>query len=193
MPRTEKQNAEIRERTKALILDASLRLFAQKGYHGTSINDIAKEAGISKGLAYNYFPSKQAIAEGIIQNMLKIGEELAKEFYKPVDPFERLDNMLEASFNYIKENEDYWKLILNFSLQPDVLDYAMMISKEFNDKLLAEIKSILKKLGVKNPAMEARLLGAMVDGVSLHYITDKTSVDLKKVKKAILDKYKPAE
>ena len=191
MPRTEEQNIQIREKTKTVILDAALRLFAKKGFHGTSISDIAKEAGVSKGLAYNYFESKIAIAEGIIQSMVKMGAELAEKFKVPEEPYDKLKVLLDLSFDFLKINEDYWKLILSFSLQPDVIDYALKLSRGFNDKLLHDIEDIMKKLKVKNPAMEARLLGAMVDGASLHYIFDKDSVDLDKYKKAILKKYKP--
>lgn len=191
MPRTEEQNIQIREKTKTVILDAALRLFAKKGFHGTSISDIAKEAGVSKGLAYNYFESKIAIAEGIIQSMVKMGAELAEKFKVPEEPYDKLKVLLDLSFDFLKTNEDYWKLILSFSLQPDVIDYALKLSRGFNDKLLHDIEDIMKKLKVKNPAMEARLLGAMVDGASLHYIFDKDSVDLDKYKKAILKKYKP--
>lgn len=191
MPRTEEQNIQIREKTKTVILDAALRLFAKKGFHGTSISDIAKEAGVSKGLAYNYFESKIAIAEGIIQSMVKMGAELAEKFKVPEEPYDKLKVLLDLSFDFLKVNEDYWKLILSFSLQPDVIDYALKLSRGFNDKLLHDIEDIMKKLKVKNPAMEARLLGAMVDGASLHYIFDKDSVDLDKYKKAILKKYRP--
>ncbi len=43
------------------ILKTALKLFSQKGYYATSIDDITREAGISKGLIYNYFKSKEEI------------------------------------------------------------------------------------------------------------------------------------
>ena len=53
MPRTKEQFEEIRSRTKQKILESALELFAEKGFKGTSISEIAKTANISKGLAYN--------------------------------------------------------------------------------------------------------------------------------------------
>ena len=44
---------------KQEILDAAIKVFARKGYEKTSISDIAKEIGISQGLCYRYFPSKE--------------------------------------------------------------------------------------------------------------------------------------
>lgn len=52
---------------KQEILDAAIRVFSKKGYDRTSISDIAKEIGISQGLCYRYFPSKEAIYDAGIE------------------------------------------------------------------------------------------------------------------------------
>lgn len=49
------------------LLDAALALFVEKGYAHTSVAEIARTAGISKGAVYLYFPSKQAILEGLVR------------------------------------------------------------------------------------------------------------------------------
>ena len=59
-PRTPQQFEEIREEKMTLIMDIALEHFANEGYHTTTINHIARHAGISKGLMYNYFESKEA-------------------------------------------------------------------------------------------------------------------------------------
>lgn len=48
------------------LLDAALALFTEKGYAHTSVAEIARKAGVSKGAVYLYFPSKQAILEGLV-------------------------------------------------------------------------------------------------------------------------------
>ena len=60
-PRTEEQFKEIRDQKKQKILDAALEIFAEEGYYPSSISKIAKKAGISKGLIYNYFSSKEEL------------------------------------------------------------------------------------------------------------------------------------
>jgi AcrR family transcriptional regulator len=49
------------------LLDAALALFVDKGYAHTSVAEIARRAGVSKGAVYLYFPSKQAILEGLVR------------------------------------------------------------------------------------------------------------------------------
>lgn len=49
------------------VLDAALALFIEKGFAGTRVEDVAKRAGLSKGAVYLYFPSKEALIEGLIR------------------------------------------------------------------------------------------------------------------------------
>lgn len=49
------------------VLDAALALFVEKGFASTRVEDIASRAGLSKGAVYLYFPSKEAILEGLVQ------------------------------------------------------------------------------------------------------------------------------
>ncbi len=54
------------EERKAEILSAAIRVFARKGYDKTSISDIAKEIGISQGLCYRYYTSKEEIYDAAL-------------------------------------------------------------------------------------------------------------------------------
>ena len=58
-PKTVVQNKIIRQEKKDLILRTALIVFAQEGYHASSVNKIADKANISKGLLYTYFESKE--------------------------------------------------------------------------------------------------------------------------------------
>jgi AcrR family transcriptional regulator len=54
------------ERTRAVLLDAAKRLFVSKGYHGTSMREIADEAGLALGGIYNHFGNKEDIFVGVL-------------------------------------------------------------------------------------------------------------------------------
>lgn len=77
-PRTTEQYDKIRQQRKQQILDVALSLFANDGFHASSISKIAKSANISKGLMYNYFESKDdlllAIVETGLEEMMSIFE-----------------------------------------------------------------------------------------------------------------------
>lgn len=59
-------NTDLRQQ----ILETALRLFTTAGYFNTSVHDIRREAGISVGAIYHYFPSKEAIAKALYDQLL---------------------------------------------------------------------------------------------------------------------------
>ena len=69
-PRTSEQFEEIREGKRRQILDAAIECFATTGYHAVSISDLAKHAGVSKGLMYNYFSSKDELLKTIFHEVM---------------------------------------------------------------------------------------------------------------------------
>ena len=69
-PRTSKQFKEIREGKHRQILDAAIECFATTGYHAVSISHLAMHAGISKGLMYNYFASKDELLKTIFKEIM---------------------------------------------------------------------------------------------------------------------------
>ena len=189
MPRSKEQFKEMREKTRKAILENALKLFATKGYHGTSINDIAKAAGISKGLAYNYFESKQQLMEALFEQMIDIGKEFEDILDSKLDPYEKLRELIEFSFQYIEGNEEFWRLYISFVLQPEIIEQGKKVTNEFNTKILKKFEQTLKQAGLKNPSIEARILGALFDGIGLDYFIDKENFPLHKIKKFILERY----
>ena len=66
------------ERRKKELLKIAYRMFIEKGYDNTSIDDIIAEAGIAKGTYYYHFPSKEATLEAVIDMMISEEAERAK-------------------------------------------------------------------------------------------------------------------
>lgn len=76
------RQAERRDSTRRRIIDAATRVFAQKGYHDTAVDDIARASETSKGAVYFHFPNKQAIFLALVEylsNQLLRGMESAIE------------------------------------------------------------------------------------------------------------------
>ena len=69
--------------TKERILETALELFARSGYLGTSMSDIAKQLGITKGALYKHYTSKQEILDSVVQRMNKMDYERAEEYEMP--------------------------------------------------------------------------------------------------------------
>ena len=69
--------------TKERIMETALELFAEKGYLGTSMNDIAKQLGFTKAALYKHYTSKQEILNRIVERMNETDYERAKQFEMP--------------------------------------------------------------------------------------------------------------
>ena len=69
--------------TKEKILETALEMFAQSGYLGTSMSDIAKQLGITKAALYKHYASKQAILDRIVERMEEMDYERAEEYDMP--------------------------------------------------------------------------------------------------------------
>ena len=75
------------ESTKERILRTALELFAQNGYLGTSMNDIAGQLGFTKAALYKHYASKQEILEKIVERMNKMDYERAEVYEMPETEF----------------------------------------------------------------------------------------------------------
>ena len=189
MPRTKKQNEETRSKTRRLILDSSLKLFANKGFHGTSINDIARAAGISKGLAYNYFESKEKILNAIFEEALNTGNLLEEQLEDITDPYEKIAFIIQAMFDYMKNEEEFWRLYFATSLQPEIFETSQIVNIKFAQIYLKIIEKIFKEVGLKDPMSEARLFFAGLDGLGLQYFFYRDNFPFERMKKYYIRRY----
>ena len=93
---------EYKEEARSRILDAANRVFAEKGYHEATMDDIAKRLGVSKGAIYLYFSSKEDLFEAMVKTAPQAFKEiLYSSFGDEADPVQSatqfFDKMLKLS------------------------------------------------------------------------------------------------
>ncbi len=107
MGRNLEKNIQIKEEKTELILNAAVKTFAEKGYGNTKISDIVKEAGISHGLIYQYFTSKEEIFKILIQRSLDITQNTAEQNLSiKGTSIEKIEAHVEMYLNFLKEQRD---------------------------------------------------------------------------------------
>jgi AcrR family transcriptional regulator len=105
MDAKETRDQVVRDAKSSLILDAALKVFAEKGFHETRLDDIALVAGFSKASLYNYYEDKESIFLQILIRMHeKILEALKTEIRKDRHIKENLTAMIRAVFRIYSEN-----------------------------------------------------------------------------------------
>ncbi|MET8832705.1 TetR/AcrR family transcriptional regulator [Micromonospora sp. NPDC004540] len=97
MPRVSDEHLAARRRQ---ILDAARRCFRRDGFHNTSMQDVIKEAGLSVGAVYRYFPSKNDLITAIAQSVVGGAEGLFAEL-AAADPPLPLVDALDRALTYV--------------------------------------------------------------------------------------------
>lgn len=189
-PRTAVQFEEIRENRKQQIMKAALELFASEGYHASSIARIAGYAGISKGLLYNYFSSKEELLDSIMALGIEKFHHITEEIQHELDTPEELMMYIHGGFELIRREPEFYRLLFSVFFQPGVMDSSQNRYRETLDHLTQDIAFYFKTKGDPNPAEKAMLLGNIIDGVGLHYFLSPDKVDLDKLEKIIFELFK---
>ena len=165
------------ENSKTRILEAATKLFAQKGFDGTSIREICKKANVNLCMISYYWGGKQELYNGIIENLLEKQIEYSKNFLdlnknpKSMSIDECADLLMVISekfvdFFYTNISSDLIVLLLKEQQKPDfivkspVLDYmravvARVLNKDVNDRLV-----IFKTLFMLSQVNSPRILPA---------------------------------
>ncbi|MCW8806463.1 MAG: TetR/AcrR family transcriptional regulator [Ignavibacteriaceae bacterium] len=169
-PRTKVQFEEIRQKSRENIENIALELFALKGYHATSISQIAEKAGISKGLLYNYFKSKEQLLDSII---MKVYDEIMRivQMAENLPAEKQIEQMIIQTIDHLKKNTTFWRLYLFLVHQSDVQKKLEALYEKMRDEYMEYIVKLFQEMGSKNPTMEALMLGTMFDGIGLNYVT----------------------
>lgn len=186
-PRTKAQNLEIQERTRQQILMAALEAFANRGYAHTSVSFLAKKAGISKGLIYHYFDSKEAVLLGIFDMLMEQGHKIMMD-WEELSGKEKLKHTIDSSLQYIEHQSDIMRFMFSLALQPEVIaDLEEVMLKE-KKKSIAHFTGLFEELGYQEPEKEAFFAGAIMDGAGFGYLGMK-DYPLEKIREKLYEYY----
>ena len=144
MPRTEQTYEEMRDKANTRILEAARDVFARKGLRAT-VADIAEAAGVSQGLAYRYFPSKEAIFHTLLRQMLQSGKVDRSSDGSAKTPRERLERFVSETMRLRQEHPEFYRFL--FQALAD-----QKLPEDIHAKLTdhgQEIREVLRRLIVE--------------------------------------------
>jgi AcrR family transcriptional regulator len=96
---------------RSLILDAARKIFLEKGYHLTSMRNIAEEIEYSAGTIYLYFKDKDEIFHALHEEGFSRMLEMMQPLQHVAEPFERLKAMGKVYMEFAKNNKDFYDLM----------------------------------------------------------------------------------
>jgi AcrR family transcriptional regulator len=158
------------------ILDAAYKLFAEQGYHGTTVGDICDELGVGKGVFYWYFKSKEVLFRELLRaSLFKLRRSQQEAIKEVSDPVERIELGIRASIAFYRSEPGYLSLIrtaarydefsgsLNQGQQTVVTDTAMHIKEGMAEGSIRHGDPELMAHGI---------LGAIFHFVEVYFGTD---------------------
>jgi len=96
---------------RELILAAAVRLFAERGYHATSMDGIAAQAGISKAVVYDHFASKRALYTVLLDSIRADIDALIAGAIAPLPVERRVRAAIEVFFGFVEDYPDACRLL----------------------------------------------------------------------------------
>ena len=135
------------EERRAAILDAALAVFAERGYHSSSIDDIAREGGISKALIYEHFASKQDLyAELLEQHAGELFSALAEAISEAGrSGSTRLAVGIDAFYGFVEEHRVAWRMLFREATDPEAV--AVL------DRITAEVTAFVAGVIAEDPGV----------------------------------------
>jgi AcrR family transcriptional regulator len=189
MPRTAEQNKQIRQATKTMIVEAATIRFAQNGYAHTTIRDIAEQAGVSTGLMYHYFASKEALLESVLENCMAILSGVLLGAYRQGEPGKRIPGLLWAMFAMLEEDREFWALFQMLRSQPSIMTVLGDAFRQWTRQLRNLFTVELRSAGRAEPEIEALILYSLIEGTIQQYLLDPDNYPLSTIADRIVAQY----
>ncbi len=165
-PRTEEQLASLKDSKRKLIFDAALNAFSERGYHGATVGLIAEMAGISKGLMYSYFKSKEDLLdELLVYGLTRMGEFLSFVPKEGISTPAEFEAALRGMIGLYTAETNFWRLYIIIVLQKNTTPKFEKLMEEMIQGYLGIFITYFKHRGVPNPLAEAMMLGSVLDGI----------------------------
>ncbi|MBA9088439.1 AcrR family transcriptional regulator [Fontibacillus solani] len=141
MPRNFDRDQELRRKRTNEILQNAVELFAKKGLEATRISDIAQKAGMSHGLVYNYFKSKEEIYASLIHiNLSSFKEKLEAGTDSGKSPKEILEEIVRNQDFERCEGAEFHQVF------EEQLIYSDAVSAELKESLNKGYEEVIKLL-----------------------------------------------
>ncbi len=175
MPRNSEQNRRLKDERREQIMQAGLKVFAQKGLAATKISDIAALANLSYGLVYHYFHDKEELYYTLIERSLQGSTRVtARALEGEGSAWDRLVGLVTEMVDGIRRTPEYFWIVLQVQVtEPPSSALQAMIQRyglQTQENVIALIRQAQEE-GQVTAAIDARelaiILLSIMPGLSL--------------------------
>jgi len=176
--------ADVASERKDQIVRATVECITKHGYHNFSMQDVARTAGVSKGIIHYYFLNKDELMMSVLDKVAgDIERVLLADMETIEDPRKKMEIFIAVCFDVVRNTREYYQVNMDFWTQinqkPDVRKVIAQHYTKFRDTAATVIRQGVQAGAFKNvnPDEHASVVIAIIDGVSLQWLFDEETFD----------------
>jgi AcrR family transcriptional regulator len=162
------------EQRRSEILEAALHLFSSKGFHDTTMEEVANAAGVAKGTIYLYFQSKEHLLlalkrdfmQGLTDAVANIVADAIEQLEggKGTDYRDIIDDIFDSVVEYHTTRRDAVEVVVRQSPSPDLVNEALELERDYLGLITSAFKTGMEYglVHTEDPEMTAHLITAAI-------------------------------
>ncbi|MCZ6805743.1 MAG: TetR/AcrR family transcriptional regulator [Deltaproteobacteria bacterium] len=175
------------------IIEAAIRVLARQGYARTTLLEIAKEAGMSKGALHYHYPTKEALIHAVLETACNVVQARTVEAWSPSEnPFEALRKSLEELWATRAQRTDEALVVADLlalslydeSLRPKLAEFYELGARQIRDYLEEHLISLGLEPRIPLDLLPRIVIG-MLDGLVMQAFVDPDALSPDEVVDAI--------
>lgn len=190
--------ADVAAERKDQIVRATVDCITKYGYHNFSMQDVARTAGVSKGIIHYYFLNKDELMMSVLDKVAgDIEGVLATEMQSLTDARRKLEVFIDVCFDIVRSTKEYYQVNMDFWTQINQKDDVRKVIARHYAKF-RESAAVIIREGVASgvfrqvePKEYASYVIAVIDGLSLQWLFEEATFDyesiIKKAGKLLLE------
>ncbi len=152
------------------LLDVALTVFARQGYHGTSMNDVAEAAGVTKPVLYQHFDSKRHLYLALLDEVgNRLRTLIAKATAGALDGKTQTELGFRAYFRWVAEDQDGFRLLFGSGARRDE-EFNAAVLRVTDEVAEAIAPMITAEIDENQQRTLAHALIGLTEGVSRHLV-----------------------
>jgi TetR/AcrR family fatty acid metabolism transcriptional regulator len=189
---------------KDQIVRATVECITKHGYHNFSMQDVARTAGVSKGIIHYYFLNKDELMMSVLDKVSgDIERVLAADMETIKDPIKKLEIFISVCSDVVRSTREYYQVSMDFWTQINQKEAVRKVISGHYQKFRETATRVLRE-GIQqkvfrdiNPNEYASFIVAVIDGLSLQWLFDESTFDydgvVKMATKQIVDSLRTAK
>lgn len=169
---------------KDQIVRATVECITKHGYHNFSMQDVARTAGVSKGIIHYYFLNKDDLMMSVLDKVAgDIERVLAEDMESLTDPTKKLEVFVTVCLNIVRSTKEYYQVNMDFWTQINQKKEVRQVISRHYAKFRETCAAVIIE-GVASgafrkvdPSVYASYVISVIDGISLQWLFDEAVFD----------------